>query len=233
MKKIIIFTPLIFCLLIWAAPGNSQDVWTERKLGKVIIRAEKAALKKRWKQAIKYGTRALDGSMVLDQKEAPRYINLLKNLNIYYDKSGKLKNIPEQVETAYNLSAKVLGDDHPTTLKSRSLYFKILLSQKRFSAAIPLVLEDIAVYENDEKEQYKILVYLSQLYSLYALTGQFEREGKALERLLALNIALFGEMDDSHFPIIRDLSHNYCRQKEQQKFNGLIEKYNLKYQCQF
>ena len=210
---------------------NSQAVWTEKELGKVIVRAEKAATKKRWQRAIKYGTRAVEGSLALDHKEAPRYINLLKNLNVYYDKTGKLADIPEQVESTYNQSFKVLGNDHPTTLKSRTLLFKLLLIQKRFSAAIPLVLEDIAINEKDPKGQYKILVYLSQLYSLYALTGQFEREGETLERLLALNIRLFGDKDASHLPIIKDLSNNYCRRKQQEKFTQLVEKYDLKFQC--
>lgn len=191
------------------------------------MKAERAALQKRWSRAIKYGEQLLSASSALDQKTYPRYINFLKTLNSYYDKAGRLKEIPLRLEQAYRLSSQSLGPDHPTTTKSRALYYKLLISQNQYTRAIPLMEENIDISKTD----YAILGHLLRLYSLYALTGQYEKEQETLINLLKLNTRLYGEADDGNIGFISDLANNYCRQKKFRAFNQLMKVHKLKFVC--
>ena len=80
-----------------------QTIWTEEKIGKAAVRADKAAMHKKWSRAIKHGLLTVEGNMALHGQDDPNTINSLKNLNRYYDKSGRLSEIPEQVKRAYLL----------------------------------------------------------------------------------------------------------------------------------
>jgi tetratricopeptide (TPR) repeat protein len=231
VKKSALVLSSLLALSLWTSSSANQTDWTEKKIGKVILSASKAAQHKRWGRAIKYGEQAVSASQSLDKENSPRYINLLKNLNNYYDKSGRLKSIPDQIKKTYLLSSENLGPEHPTTMTSRTLYYKLLIALKQYDGAIPLVLENIVIHKKYPDKSHKILLFLSQLYSLYAVTGQFEKEEETLISLLELNTQLFGSEDESNVRFIRDLANNYCRQKKFDKFNQLMKTHNLKYVC--
>ncbi len=225
---------LIFTFLIISFSGSvmaTDTVWTEKKLGKVILKADKAAQHKKWSYAIKFGEQMLDGSKILDKQSDARYVNLLKTLNVYYDKAGRLKEVGPRVVTAYMLSKKHLGPTHETTFMSRTLYYKLQIFKMDYAGAIPLVLENIALLKENEKNSVRLIHYLKQLYSLYGLTGELEREEKALIEFLAINSRFFGDDDEDNKVAILILAQNYCRQKESDKFNQLTTSHGLKYSC--
>lgn len=205
--------------------------WTERKLGKVIIKADKAARKKQWSRAIKYGERMLQGTRALDQQSDARYINLLKNLNRYYDRAQRLNDVANRVKEAYILSRQHLGSTHETTMMSRTLYYKFLMSNRDYKGAINLVLENISILGKSEEDDYRLLHYLKQLYSLYGITNQLEPEETTLLRYLEKSRELFGENGEDNAKVIWILAQNYCRQKKILDFNRLKEIHNLKYVC--
>ncbi|MCF6215910.1 MAG: hypothetical protein L3J58_07025 [Emcibacter sp.] len=224
---------ILFLLLIFFINPAAADEtpWSEKKLGKAIIHADKAAGRKNWPRAIIYGEQALRASSVLDQQTDARYINLLKNLNRYYDKAGRLQEVAARVRTAYFLSREYLGQSHETTMINRMLYYKILIAQKAYEKAIPLVLENIAIVKKDDELKYKLHHYLAQLFSLYGLTEQLAEQENALLELLELNEKLFGRNDESSTKIRMILAKNYCRQKKISEFAKINKEYNLQYTC--
>jgi len=231
VKKRSLFFPFLL-LVFFVYPVNADETrWTEKKLGTAIIKADNAARKKKWSRAIKFGEQMLVGSNALNQHNDARYINLLKNLNIYYYKANRLKEIAPRVIKAYQLSKKYLGPKHNTTIICRNLYYKLLTMNKDYQQAISLVLENISIVEKRKKEDYRLIHYLKQLYSLYGLTGQFKKEEKTLLKLLKTNRQSFGNDDEDNIKIILNLAQNYCRQRKLDEFNQLITSHRLKYYC--
>lgn len=231
MKKGLLFLSFLLLMFLITPVNASQKDWTEKKLGKVIVKADKAAQQKKWSRAIKYGEQMLEGSDVLNHHSDPRYINLLRNLNRYYDKANRLEEVGSRVIEAYRLSIEHLGQTHETTMTSRNLYYKLLIKRRDYQTAIGLVEENMFIYERRAQEGYRIHYYLTQLFSLYGITGQFEKEEKALLRLLEINRLLFGKEDQDNAEIIMNLAKNYCRQKKQIKFNQFVKLHDLKYIC--
>jgi len=209
----------------------SETEWTEKKLGKVSLRAAHAADKSRWGLAIKYGEQMLKGVQTLDTPGDARYLNFLKNLNRYYDKAGRLEEVAPRIKKAYNLSRKHLGPAHNTTKMSRTLYYKLHISHQNYKDAIPLVLENISVLGKGAGGDYNHHQYLKQLYSLYAMTGQLVKEEETLLEFLELDKRLYGSSDKDNIKIIQNLANNYCRQKKFKEFNDLINQHQLHFTC--
>ena len=222
---------MVLCHIFIGHAVADETHWTEKQLGKVIIKADKAAGQKKWPRAIKYGEQMLRGSDALDQQSDARYINLLKNLNRYYDKSNRLKEIKPRIKKAYLLSQKHLGPAHETTKTSRLLYYKILISQKKYPAAITLVQQSILILKKNREDKFNLLHYLKQLYSLYGRTEQYAKEEATLLKLLKLNKQLLGEDLKENITIILSLARTYCLQKKNQEFDDLMRKYKLDYEC--
>ena len=219
----------ILCLSSGLPVHANSIVWTEKKLGKIILKADKAARQKKWSDAIKYGEQALLGSKELDQ-QGP-YINALKNLNLYYDKADRLQEITPRIEKTYLLSKEHFGQKHNTTSISRQLYYKLLIANKNHEQAIPLVLEDISQLEGNREDEFKRLHYLEQLYALYGITYKLEAQEKAILEYLKLSEQLLGGPDEHNIDMIEALAKNYCRQKKLDKFNELKSKYQLYLLC--
>jgi hypothetical protein len=208
-----------------------QISWTEKKLGKTVLKADKAARQKKWSRAIKYGEEVLLGVQALNKKGDARYINQLKNLNKYYDHAKRLSEVEPRVKEAYILSKKYLGLAHKTTRESRTLLYKILISNKNYPDVIPLVLENISILGESEAEKYRHLHYLKQLYSLYGMTGQVKKEEKTLLEFLEFDKRVFGSSGKDNILIVLNLANNYCKQKKIEEFNELMKTYSLKYKC--
>lgn len=223
----------IFLLAFLISPTTvTATEWTERKLGKIILKADKAALKKNWGLAVKYGEQVLSGTTSLDQKNDARYINQLKNLNRYYDKAGKLSEVADRIKLGYDLSKKFLGSSHDTTMISRTLYYKLHITNQNYISAIPLVLENLSLVGDGKDEDFRKLHYMNQLYSLYGITKQLEKEERILIQYLKLNKKLIGKDDADNAHIVKALAQNYCRRKMLAKFKEVTELYQLQYFCE-
>jgi len=209
----------------------SQSRWTEEKIGRIAVKADQAATKKDWSRAIRYGEKMLSASAELYLFSDIGYINRLKTLNRYYDKAGRLQEVPHRIETAYTLSKKHLGPKHHAAKVSHLLYYKLVVANKNYMKAIELVQENIAGLETDKDDGFRLLHYLKQLYSLYNLTEQLEQEEQILQKVLTLNTQLMGNALEDNRTIIISLAKNYCRQQKLAAFNALMEKYDLKYEC--
>lgn len=231
MKRICIFIPFLLLLFLVYPVSAIETDWTEKKLGKAILKADKAARQNRWSRAIKYGEKMLLGSLKLDQKSDARYINQLKNLNYYYDQANRLPDISARLLEAYLLSKEHLGLSHNTTIVSRQLYYKLLISEKKYPGAIALVLESMSILGKNEEDNLKMHRYLKQLYSLYGLTGQLQQEEKTILEFMKLNIQLFGRNEEDFKKVIVVLAKNYCRQRKLDKFIQLVSDHDLKYIC--
>lgn len=232
INKSVIF--LFFMFVFLTPPAISGDeIWTEKKLGKLILKADRAALQKRWHRAIKYGDKILDGAEALNQHSDARYINLLKNVNKYYDKAGRLRDIPSRIKNGYILSNRYLGPSHATSITSRNLYYKLLIANKNYSEAIPLINENTSILTSSREDRFRKLHYLEQLVHLYGLTRKYEKEEKTLLSLIDLNKKLFGKSDEGHTNAILMLAENYCRQQKMAEFAELISQNNLKYYCKY
>lgn len=232
-KLLFIALPLlVFAFFNLMAPAQADQAdWTEKKLGQVILKADRAARRQNWARAIKYGEQMLLGVQVLNQKSDARYIHLLKNLNRYYDKAGRLTEIGPRVAAAYRLSKAHLGLTHDTTMMSRHLYYKLLLAERKYRDAIPLVQENIDIARRSQKDPFRQLHFLEQLATLYGLTKQLEKEEKALLHFLEASRKILDATDKEHMDIILMLAQNYCRRQETEKFKKLAVQHHLKYFC--
>lgn len=235
MNKRLCYLPILFFLSlshITLAPAwASQDNWTEEKVSRAAIKASKAATQKKWSRAIKYGEQILRGSKALYQQNDIKFINRLNTVNSYYEKVGRCQGIAGRIQKAYDLSKKYLGQEHDTLKKSRALYYKLLITNKEYKKAIPLVLEKISTLKISEEDNFRKRQYLGQLFSLYGLTNQRALEEQTLIKMLELNKHLLRDAHESNHKIILDLAKNYCLQSKIKKYNDLIKSHDLKYVC--
>ena len=224
---------IVFLLNVMViAPATADQIsWTEEKIGKLAVKADKAATRKKWARAIKYGEEMLTASKAFHGADAPYTITRLKTLNRYYDKAGRLGEIHVRVKNAYQLSKKHFRPIHETTKTSRLLYYKSLLSQENYKGVIPLVLENISILRKTKDDDFRRLHYLGQLHGLYGMTGQSIQQEKILHRQLSLNKHLIGEHLEDNIKIIMNLAKNYCVQKKVDEFKELIQIYDLKFEC--
>ncbi|PHZ84779.1 hypothetical protein [Paremcibacter congregatus] len=222
---------LLGFLLVVDQASAGQTKWTEEKIGKVAIKADNAAKRKQWGRAIKYGEKMLEGSELLYGSEATYTITRLKTLNRYYDHAGRLSQISERVKKAYLLSKEKFKPTHNTANTSRLLYYKLLVSQKEFQAAIPLIQENISILTGSKEDKFRKLHYLEQLHGLYGLTAQLLEREKVLLELLELNKRLVSTQLDDNIKIIMNLAKTYCLQKKFNEFDQLMQRYDLKFEC--
>lgn len=228
----ITFLFLVFlCSMVSGAISAEQTYWTEERLGKVALKADKAFVRKKWSKAIKNGERMLEAATVLYAENDFGYISRLKTLNRYYDKAGRLQEIPERIIKAYNLSMKYLGPNHNSSKISRLLYYKLMIAEKKYDRAIPLVQEYLSLLGKNKDSNFKKLHYLMQLFSLYGLTGQLVEQEDALLKYITLNNQLLGLGDKNTAKARELLAVNYCRQRKDDKFKVLLIKYNMHYSC--
>ncbi|WP_417466160.1 hypothetical protein [Kordiimonas sp.] len=181
--------------------------------------------------AIKYGEQLLEGSRLLYGPEDISTINHLKNLNRYYDKAGRLREVAERVRLGYQVSRKHFSLNHSTTEVSRLLYYKLLIAEKDYLGAIPVVYENIAVLTDSEDDAFRRLHYLGQLHGLYGLTEQHDKREEILLEQLELNIQLMGNDTESSEKIILNLGGIYCEQKKFTKLRELMTRFDMKLQC--
>ncbi|PHZ85073.1 hypothetical protein [Paremcibacter congregatus] len=226
------FCIVFLCNIMVVAPAFSdQTSWTEEKIGKLAVRADKAAARQEWTRAIKYGEKMLEGSKAFYGPEAPYTVTRLKALNRYYDKAGRLDEISGRVKKAYHLSKEHFRPSHTTMVTSRLLYYKTLLAQKDFKGAIPLVLENISILRDNRDDAFKRLHYLGQLHGLYGATSQPAKQETTLLELLELNKKLVGTDIESNMKIIMNLAKSYCLQNKPEEFKKLMQTYDLKFEC--
>lgn len=226
------FLTFIFLSLTIFNPACASEAgWTEKKLGRVILKADKAANRHKWTRAIKYGEQALLGSEALDRQNDARYINSLKNLAKYYDKAGRLQEIAPRVIKLYDLSNKYFGKKHNTTSISRRLYYKLLIANQKYGPAISVVLENISLLEDNKNDDFRRLHYLKQLYSLYGIAGRFAAQEKAILEYQKLSHHLLGRPDEDSLKSIRILAKNYCRQNKMAEFHKLKITHGLPLSC--
>ncbi len=233
-RRFLLLPLLVFIFLSHLAFGQEQTEqpkWTEKKLGTVIILAEKAAKKHKWLQAIRYGEEIFSAVQALNHYTDARYIQQLKNLNVYYDNAGRLKEVAPRIMRAYDLSKTHLGKAHETTSVSRKLLFKVFISNKKYMEAIPLVQESLSLLGDNKPDDFKKLSYLKQLHSLYGITDQLQQQEHTLLRLLKINNRFVGNNAKDNLEIIKDLARNYCLQRKAPEFNLLMAIYDLNYDC--
>lgn len=228
----ITFLFLVFlCSMISGSISAEQTDWTEEKLGKVALKADKASMRKNWPQAIKNGERMLEGATALYPENDLGYISRLKTLNRYYDKAGRLQEVSVRIIKAYRLSKKNMGPKHHSSRISRLLYYKLMVAEKNYNGAIPLVQEYISLLGVNESENFKKLHYFTQLYSLYGLTGRLAKQEDILLKFITLSNQLLGPDDKNTAKAHKLLAINYCRQGKHNKFIALQIKHNLHYTC--
>ena len=232
MKIRWIFLPFLIVVFQNQSVISAESQWTEKKLGSLSLKAAQAAKNRNWSEAILYSKQLLEGTKEIEKPNSTRYINFLKDFNRYHDKAGRLNEVASSVKDAYFLSKENLGITHPTTRMCRTLYYKLRISNKSYAAAIPLVLENISILKEGRNENYKHLQYLKQLYSLYGLSGQLQKEETTLKEFLSLSKSLYNRSDEDNISVITNLANNYCRQGKLDEFQHLIDQYNLKYFCE-
>jgi len=226
-------TIFIFVLSLFFVPAGFADdiVWTERKLKKIVSKTATAAKKKKWEKAIRYGEQMFSGLQALTQPNDAKYITQLKNINIYYEKAGRLDEVAARVQTGYLLSKEHLGLGHTTSLVSRNLYYKLLISKAQFAKAIPLVHENLSVMPAGRDNSFRKLHYLEQLIHLYGLTRNYPEQERVLTDFIQFRKRLLEKSDKGHRDTLLLLAQNYCLQGKMAQFSVLTAENGMKYYC--
>lgn len=227
------YIPILFFLLgaITLPSGalSAKTVWTEKEFGKLGNIAEKLARRDRWEEAIEVGEEMVQASLFLDNTKAERYVGSLTELLSYYNKAEKLSLVADLVKETYELSKIHRGIDHYSTQRNRTFFYKVLIAEQNYHAAIPLVLENVQLYSQNSQETFRLYHYYKQLYSLYGLTGQYEQEERAINKVIEMRFDLVGDNDPEQ---IYSLAQNLCRQDKFEAFKELALEHSLKYSCQ-
>lgn len=235
MKSRLFKTTFLFLILLLQQSVSLNQAgakeWTEKKLSKFIMKADRAAGRKNWNKAIKYGEQAFQGCTTLNLPSSANHINCLKNLNRHYDKAGRLTESGPRIIRAYHLSSEHLGSQHNTTMISRMLYYKLLIATQKYQDAAILVIESLSLLDESEESDYKRQHYLKQLYSLYGLTNQLKKQAAALLSYHYINQKL-GSTDGGNLEkSILILARNLCRQKNRSEYKKLVAQHRLKLLC--
>ncbi|PHZ86513.1 hypothetical protein [Paremcibacter congregatus] len=230
-KLLLVFLTVTLPIASQCAIADQPGWAKEERIGRLAVQADHAAARKNWAKAIKYGEQMLEKAAAVYPETDIRYLSRLKTLNRYYDKADRLQDVEKRVTMAYMLSKSRLGPQHHISEVSRLLYYKLLIANKDFPPAIEVVQENISLLGESESDNFSKMDYMVQLFSLYGMTGQAEKEAQAVEAYLALYRDLVGGSTKEILPIIITLAKNYCSQKRLLAFQKLMQSYDLAYIC--
>ena len=228
-SKSLVFA-LCFISFTQAEARAEEASWSIQKVENLLVKAERAAQKNKLKWAILYSRKAVKGAVELWSTDEVRYILLLNRYHGYLSRANKLAIASVNVEAAYTVAKEKLGVAHTATADARQLYYKLLIADGLYAQAIPLTLESIRLTKIENQDTEETLHYLKQLFSLYGLTGQGASEETVLAQMLELAEKLKIE-ETMRATILLSLAKNYCVQRKIDKFESLVEHYQLKYFC--
>ncbi|NIB43445.1 hypothetical protein HBA55_27800 [Pseudomaricurvus alkylphenolicus] len=218
---------LIYGLSTSTMADNSQD----KKLHRLSLKMEKAAQKGRWQRVISLGQSAQMTCEALRSKRDPGCISIRVRQAIAYYRSGNAAEHIADIAQTYHLSQSVLGIDHFSTERTRDIYHQMLMDGEQYEAVIPLVIEYIEVERSKNNDQFKILDRLIQLYALYHVTAQYDREESVLNQMLELSEKLLGAEDKYSIRIAIRLAVKYCSEKRYHDFFDFAERRKLDLTC--
>lgn len=225
-------TTIILVLLGLGLPVQAEvKQWSERKFDKTILSIEKDIRRKRWEKAIERSQKALPQCRALYSEQATSCILILKNINQSYEKIRAFNPDKTQIEGAYSLSSEVLGPTHSTTNSARDYYYKYLIFNESYAAAIPLLMEIISLEKCRTNDAYQLMERYKQLYALEGLTENWPAEEAALTRVMSLAQQVLGRDSDDFRAAVEELAYNYCTQKKYYEYFELIREQQQEIAC--
>jgi hypothetical protein len=228
----------LIAILAWLSlPGTtfawfwSNPDWTMAKLDNYQKKMEKAANAKALGRAIRYGEQALEGCRELRGDKDELCITLAtKNATYYYQKDLHPRHA-EEIEAAYRLALAEQGPDHHNTNSLRDIYYHVLLRQKHFQQAIPVLRKMLQVEGERANEPSQTMRLTLQLYGLYYLTEQVAEAEAVLETLLPLVAQALGKQEDYNAVAVA-LAEAYCARKNHHQFFTFVREHGLDMRCE-
>lgn len=219
-------------LFALSLPAQSEaKPWSERKFDRTILSIDKDIRRKRWQSAIKRSQRALPQCILLYSKSSPSCILILKNINQSYEKTHRFNPDHEQIESAYRLSSAMLGEFHSTTNSARDYYYKYMIFNEKYAAAIPLLMEIMRFEKSHDNDEYQLMERYKQLYALEGLTENWPAEEAALIMVIRLAQEVLGTDSEDFTAGVEALAYNYCVQKKYYEYFQLIKKQQIEISC--
>ncbi len=231
MKLIAHVLVVVFYL---ANPGVAQAFlfgWTEARLTKTLKKMDSAEREENWRRGIKYGERALGGCKRLRSERDPLCIAIMRRNATYYYNNGVHRHHATAIEHAYQLAREELGRDHFSTTSLRDIHYRVLIAEKHFVQAIPVLQERLQTERAVANEPYKVLDLTLQLYGLYHLTDQVEQEEGVLEILLPMVGELIGKDGDDYRDVATALAESYCARGKYAEFFSFAHEHQLDLRC--
>ena len=225
---------LLFALLIsvMSLPAHSEaKQWSERKFDRTILSIDKDITRKRWSSVIKRSQKALPQCIALYSEQSPTCILVLKNINQSYEKIRTFNPQSGQIKTAYRLSSEILGETHTTTISARDYYYKYLIFNEKYAAAIPLLMEIISFEKSHDNDEYQLMERYKQLYALEGLTENWPAEEAALLMVIRLAQEVLGKDSEDFTAGVEALAYNYCVQKKYYEYFQLIKEQQIEISC--
>ena len=226
-KTTLISTPLT------SEPQSSENTesWSDTRLHATIKKGKEAFDSKYWEKAIELGETALEGCSQLYSDRDRRCIRIMKNNSMAYFRAGEIEENAGNIEYAYRTASEELGAMHFSTIRTREVFHQLLLDQVRYKEAIPIVIELIEAERQTGDDEYKILDWLIQLYTLYKVEGFVDQEIPILLEMTMLTEKLLGQESDQLSRTRTILTESYCEQKQYHDFYELKRQYKIKTKC--
>ena len=223
----------LFCLLILGfhpISAQTQNV-SETHFETLLMASEGALNSGEWTQAINFGESALNACRAQLSETATPCINIMKNNTLAYQQAGGIIAHADAIERAYRIALSQLGPMHDATIKTRQVFYQLIVEQKRYSESIPVVIALIHHERKTSNDEHKILDRFLELHTLYLKTGQAQYEEPTLESIVTLTKKLLGVKATDFQQAIVALANCYCRQKNYDKLDTLTNNYALDISC--
>jgi tetratricopeptide (TPR) repeat protein len=230
MVKLLLTISCLICLVL--IPNyHVQAAWDEARLNKAIQKYQRAGDKKQWELAIKYGEKALKGCLALYSESDYRCIIIRKNNSVHYLKLDRHVDRPTEVQMAYEVARAAKGTDHYLTRSTREVYYMLLLRQKKFREAIPILEESLKTALVLRFDPFKTLDIRLQLYGLYHIVKDTKKEQAELESLLPMAQKLLGENGEDAKAISEALGRSYCDHNQYDQWTDLKASHGIEGHC--
>lgn len=226
VRSIICLSVLGFHLISALTQSDSKA-----KVESLLKKSVQAFNSGQWTKSIISGELALKACRTHFSENNPLCINIMRNNALAYQQAGVILENAEKIERAYRVALSQLGPMHYTTIKTREIFYRLVIAKQRYSETIPLVIAFIHHERTNNNDTHKILDWFIELDDLYKKTNQPQYKEPTLESIVSLTEKIYGIENNSFKPFVNALAECYCTQKKYAKFSALKDKYSLEINC--
>lgn len=221
------------CLILMGGQSTASvaATWSDKRIAATAHKAEQAAQKRQWKKATTLYFKAVSGCHSRYSPEYPYCLSIMRDASQSAFKADRHLKYAEAIAEAYHAAQNEWGSAHYTTRELRMVHYRVLLRQKDFEHAIPVVQAMLDTIASTTADRFDVFDLQLQLYGLYHLTGQREQEKLLLQQLAPITANLLGEDSEDYYEVLTALAIMHCEDKNYYDFFTLVRQHQLDLRC--